>query len=103
MASDAVLDQDGADLFFEEFVVWIGGFGILGEARLAQEEQGQGEDGGDWRGTVEHSRSDSGNGSKQVRYSIQRKRVWLPMESMKFRGPGGVVFGLPQGGVRRVD
>jgi hypothetical protein len=86
VASDAVLDQDGADLFFEEFVVWVGGCGILGEARLAQEEQGQGEDGGDWRGTVEHSRSDPGIGSKQVRYSIQRKRVWLPMESMKFRG-----------------
>ena len=86
MASDAVLDQDGADLFFEEFVVWVGGFGILGEARLAQEGEGQGEGGGDWRGTVEHSRSDPGIGSKQVRYSIQRKSGWVPMESMKFRG-----------------
>jgi hypothetical protein len=37
VASDAVLDQDGADLFFEEFVVWVGGCGILGQARLAQE------------------------------------------------------------------
>ena len=85
MACDAVLDQNGPYVLFEEFVVGLGRAGVLGEVEFPKADEHQPNEDSDQGGSVELSRNDPRIRSKRYSYSIQRKNVPVPTQKPYFR------------------